>query len=157
MSYFSLNLQLNLNGMLNRFINTLLKTNIVYVLEDKNGIASLPSIFFNDDNKTAVPVICFWSDHKEARTASNLHWKHCNLSEICLVSFIEDWLINLYNESLIAGLNFNEELDGYEIDPLDLMLAVLREIKKQNLSVEFEYFKNIDDIEKQLHDLINRM
>ena len=53
------------------------------------------------------------------------------------------------NEGYIIGLEFNENLEGMEADPLDLLLEIIKQLKSANITVELDYFKDIDDLEKQ--------
>mgnify|MGYP003524984664 FL=1 len=69
---------------------------------------------------------------------------------MCLTTFIEDWLVQIYNDSLIVGLNFNQEMLGLECDPLDLILEITKVLKLEKRDLEFEHFKNIQDIENQI-------
>jgi hypothetical protein len=38
-----------------------------------------------------------------------------------LEEFLEDWLTGMHEEVVLAGINWNEELEGVEIEPLDLL------------------------------------
>jgi len=139
--------------MLQTFLTEITNTQKIFLLEDKNGIAYSESIFFNLEDGTPVPVICFWSNNENAENSKKVNWKNYEVVEICLVTFIEDFLVQLYNDSLIAGLNFNVEMEGYESDPLNLISAIIEKIKEQKLQLEFEYFKNIKDLENQMNKL----
>lgn len=139
--------------MLQTFLTEILRTQKIYLLEDKNGIAYSDSIFFNLDKGSPVPVICFWSNLKDAEKAKIVNWKNYTIEEICLATFIEDFLVQIYNDSLIAGLNFNDGMEGFEADPLNLISVIIEKIKKEKIELEFEYFKNIVDLENQIKKL----
>ena len=139
--------------MLQTFLTEITNTQKVFLLEDKNGIAFSESIFFNLDDGSPVPVFCFWSNFNDAKNARKINWKNHEVVEICLVTFIEDFLVQLYNDSLIAGLNFNSEMEGFESDPLNLISAIIENVNQQKIQLEFEYFKNIHDLENQIKKL----
>lgn len=139
--------------MLQTFLTEITNTQKIFLLEDKNGIAFSESIFFNLEDGSPVPVICFWSNFKDADDAKKTNWNNYDVVEICLVTFIEDFLVQLYNDSLIAGLNFNTKMEGFESDPLNLISAIIEKIESQKIQLEFEYFKNIQDLENQIKKL----
>lgn len=143
-----------MNDILTHFVNEIIKTETVFCLEDKNGIAFSESVLFQDDNGQGVPVICFWATHTLAKESCVDAWANYTINEMCLTTFIEDWLVQIYNDSLIVGLNFNKEMLGLECDPLDLILAITKILKLEKRDLEFEHFKNIADLEKQISALI---
>ena len=129
--------------MIDTFINEITDSEKVFILEDKNGIAFTDSLFFNDENNAPIAVICFWSELDVAQQNCVSGWEDYKVREVCLVTFIEDYLIQIYNDSLIVGINFNEKMEGHEADPLDLTASILSVLKKKNKQLEFEYFKNL--------------
>lgn len=140
--------------MLEIFINEIINNQEVFILEDQNGIAFSQSILFTSDNKQPVPVICFWSNVTNAKKASINDWDNFKTFSICLSTFIEDYLVQIYNDSLIVGINFDSEMIGLEIDPLDLILEILKKCKDKKINLDLEYFKNINDLENQVKQLM---
>jgi len=136
-----------------KFIKEVTARETVFFLEDQNGVAFCESLFFKTDSGEAVPVLCFWSTRELVEAARVESWSHYTVNEMCLSTFIEDWLVQLYNDSLIAGINFNKNLEGTECDPLDLISDLVSELKRQRRDLEFEHFKGIADIEKQIKSL----
>lgn len=139
---------------LTAFINEITKTETIYCLEDKNGIAFSESIQFKNDNNEPVPVICFWSNAALAKNCCVDGWESYQLNSMCLSTFIEDWLVQIYNDSLIVGVNFDANMNGIEVDPIDLILAITASLKAEKRDLEFEHFKSITDIEDQIKKLL---
>ena len=140
---------------MNLFIQNIVESQKVFILEHKEEIASVSSISFKNDVGEPVPVICFWSNKDLAKAGLDKVWNNYRIIDICLATFIEDYLVNIYNESLIVGLNYNEILEGTEADPLDVIAALIDALNLKKLDLEFEYFKNINDLQNQLKKLIS--
>lgn len=139
--------------MIDSFINKIIKNQTVFILEYKDEIAVAPSVLFKNQNNEPVPVVCFWS-HKAMAEACTTYWQNYKVAEICLATFIEDYLVNIYNESIIAGIDFNDKMEGVETDPLDMISALISALKTHKINLEFEYFKNLNDLENQLQKLL---
>ncbi len=140
--------------MIENFIQNIIKNNKVFVIEYKDEIAISQSLLFKDDAANPVNVVCFWSDKDQANKCCIDVWKHYKPQEICIATFIEDYLVSVYNESFIAGLNFNEKMEGIEADPLDVIVELVKTLKKNKMNLEFEYFKNLTDLENQIQKLL---
>ncbi|MBA5791870.1 DUF2750 domain-containing protein [Flavobacterium sp. xlx-214] len=140
--------------MIKQFINEIITSNEVFVVEHKGEVAVSQSVLFKNDDASPVNVICFWSSKEMAKNCCIEDWKMYKPQSICLATFLEDYLVQVYNESYIAGLNFNESMEGVEADPLDVILEIITVLKKDKISIELEYFKDINDLENQLRKLL---
>ena len=137
--------------MINNFIEKIIKNDNVYIIEYKDEVAIAQSLLFKTDVNEPVNVVCFWSDKEQAVECCKEIWKNYKPTALCLATFIEDYLVNIYNESFIVGIDFNEKMEGIEADPLDVLSELIKKMKKQKIDLEFEYFKNLTDLENQLH------
>lgn len=140
--------------MIKNFIEKIIKNDSVYIIEYKDEIAIAESLLFKTNANEPVNVVCFWSDKEQAMKCCNEIWKNYKPNEVCIATFIEDYLVNIYNESFIVGIDFNEKIEGIEADPLDVISELIKELKKQNINLELEYFKNLTDLENQLQKLL---
>ena len=140
--------------MIKNFIEKIIKNDSVYIIEYKDEIAIAESLLFKTDANEPVNVVCFWSSRQKAAKCCIDTWQNYKPQEICIATFIEDYLVNVYNESFIAGLDFNEKMEGLEADPLDLILELVKSLKKNKINLEFEYFKNLTDLENQIQKLL---
>jgi len=141
---------------MNTFIKKIAQNQELYVVEHKEGVGMAQSLLFQDEEGLPVGIVCFWSEVEDAQKCCVEDWKTYRPQQICLATFIEDYLIPIYNESLIVGLNFDEKMQGIEADPLNVLELLLIELKTQNSSLELEYFKNTADLERQLQDLFSK-
>lgn len=134
---------------MDKFIDEIIKKEKVFFIELKNELAVSQSLLFQI-NEEPVPVVCFWCTKQQALECCIDVWEDYKIQEICLSTFIEDYLVNIYNESLIVGIDFNKKMEGIEADPLDVILNLITKIKQYKIELEFEYFKNLTDLENQL-------
>jgi len=131
------------------FIQQLIANNGVYTLIYKDEFSFVGSNIFNLEDGSPVPVWCFWSNVDSANLNRQSDWKLYEPEFFPIANFIEDVLVQMANEGYIIGLEFNENLEGMEADPLDLLLEIIKQLKSANITVELDYFKDIDDLEKQ--------
>ena len=87
---------------LDRFIVEAMELGCVWGLEGPDGWALSGSEAHDD-----VDVKTFWRDYKPVAVE--------------LVEFLEDWLPGLHEDVLLVGINWNDALEGEELEPLDLL------------------------------------
>lgn len=138
------------NLILESFVKKICEDGVVYSMESNDAFALCGSNKFSTDAGEPVTVFCFWSDEILAKKCCVEDWSNFKTNEITIASFIEDWCVEIYNDSFLVGLDFDDQMIGVEVDPIDLILLITNEIKAKNIELEFEHFKNIDDIEKQI-------
>lgn len=54
------------------------------------------------------------------------------------------------NDGLLAGIDFNADLNGSEIEPLELALELVKELKSGNKTIAFETYDSLADLEKEI-------
>lgn len=101
---------------LDRFIVEAMELGCVWGLEGADGWALSASEAHDD-----VDVMPFWSQEGFARAHCQDDWADYKPVAIELVEFLEDWLPGLHEDVLLVGVNWNAELDGEELEPLDLL------------------------------------
>ncbi len=101
---------------LDRFIVEAMELGCVWGLEGPDGWALSASEAHDD-----VDVMPFWSQEGFARSHCQDDWKDYKPVAIELVEFLEDWLPGMHEDVLLVGINWNEELEGEELEPLDLL------------------------------------
>ena len=137
-----------------KFIKRVCETNIVYGLESEEGFATSSSNDFEDEDGEPIGIICFWSEKALANSCIKNGWEEYKLAEISLSEFIENWCIGMDNDELLVGTNFDQNMFGFEIDPFDLILELVEELKTNKKELEFLKFENLADLEKQINDAI---
>lgn len=132
-----------------KFIQTVCKTDVVYALQNQDGFATSASVQYDDENDRSVGVLCFWAESGRAKSCSINHWANYQLTEISLADFIENWGVGMENDGILAGIEFDQNMFGYEAKPLDLILDLVAEIKATKKSISLQKFDGIADLEEQ--------
>ena len=85
------------------------------------------SFFYRDwalvgstDNDT-IDVIPFWSALELAQALCTGDWDVYKPVAIEMEEFLDDWLPGMHADVLMVGINWNQELEGQEMEPLDVL------------------------------------
>ncbi len=74
-----------------------------------------------DSNHFAeTDVLPLWSTEEAARAHCVEEWADYQPVAIDLETFFEEWVNDLGEDGVLIGTNWNDDLDGMEIDPLEL-------------------------------------
>jgi hypothetical protein len=68
-----------------------------------------------------VGVIPFWSGKPLAEQLCVDEWSVYEPVAIAMEEFLDDWLMGMHEDVHRAGVNWNEDLEGQELEPLDLL------------------------------------
>jgi hypothetical protein len=101
---------------LDRFIVEAMELGCVWGLQGPDGWALSASEDHDD-----VDVMPFWSQESFARVHCAGDWEQYHPVPVDLEEFLEDWLPGMHEDVLLIGINWNVELDGDEMEPLDLL------------------------------------
>ena len=101
---------------LDRFIVEAMDHGCVYGLEGPDGWALCPSEKYDDSD-----VMPLWSELALAQVHSREEWTDYNPVPIDLEEFLDDWLPGMHDDELLVGVNWDESLEGEEIEPMDLL------------------------------------
>ncbi len=66
-------------------------------------------------------VIPFWSEQKLAEELCSEEWSVYKPVAIAMEEFLDDWLTGMHEDVHRAGINWNHDLEGQELEPLDLL------------------------------------
>lgn len=138
-----------------RFVKKVCETKIVFGLKNNDGFATSSSNEFDDEEGNPVQLICFWAERALANSCRKLDWENYELIELSLEEFIENWCIGLYNDGLLVGTSFDQNMFGYEAEPLELILEVIKELKSKHIGLELKKYENIEDLEEQVKERVN--
>ncbi|WP_185234835.1 DUF2750 domain-containing protein [Teredinibacter franksiae] len=103
------------------FIEDALETGCVWGLEHSEGWAICPS----NKNET-LDVMPMWSQPEYAEFHCRQEWKDYKPVPIAVEELLDDWLPGMHEDLLLIGPNWNTELEGLEVEPLDLLEDVDR-------------------------------
>lgn len=99
-----------------RFIEDAYATGCVWGLESDEGWALCPSV-----NNESLDVLPLWSQPEYAQVHCIEEWKNYKVTPIALEELLDDWLTGLHEEVTMVGPNWNGDLEGDEVEPLDLL------------------------------------
>ncbi|WP_028305026.1 DUF2750 domain-containing protein [Oceanospirillum maris] len=69
-------------------------------------------------------VIPFWSDKEDAAVHCVEEWADYQISKIEVEDFVQEWLPELDADGVLVGANWNAELEGVEVESLQLAEAL---------------------------------
>lgn len=108
----------------NQFLSGIIKTEKVWGLKHpEEGFAFCESNEFED-----AYVVVFWSDEASAEHHAEGEWSEYQVEAIEFGTFLEKWLKNLHEEELLVGPNWDENLCGLEVEPLDILQTLLEQL-----------------------------
>jgi hypothetical protein len=102
---------------LDRLIVEALENSCVWGLCDGEGNWAVAPSEDNDN----IDVMPFWSDRLLAEPLCNGEWAVYRPTAIDLEEFLDEWLPGLHQDMILVGINWNADLEGNEMEPLDLL------------------------------------
>lgn len=108
---------------MDRFIVEAIATGCVWGLESPEGWAICPSEKYKETD-----VMPFWSQPEFAQQHCEGEWSIYSPVAVALDEFMEEWLPGMHEDVLLLGVNWNSELEGPEVEPLDLLADIEDEL-----------------------------
>jgi hypothetical protein len=124
----------------NQFVERVAATKLVWGLKSKTGWANTESA--EDDEVTVIP---FWSERAYAKICARDDWKSYSPTEVPLSIFLEDWCMGMAENDTLAGINWDANMLGKELDALELIVDVLNRLKAINSAIKFVNYSSIDE------------
>lgn len=108
---------------LQHFLSRVRVTGEVWVLESSEfGYANCAS---DDDEDT--DVILFWSSAELAAKHQRDEWELHQPSMMSAEDFVERWLRGMHDDGVLAGVDWDEDFNGVEIDAAELARLLTEE------------------------------
>jgi Protein of unknown function (DUF2750) len=101
---------------LDRFIVEAMAQGCVWGLEGPEGWALCAS-----EQSEETDVMPFWSHESFAKVHCQDDWSEYKAVAIDLNEFLDDWLPGMHDDVILIGINWDENLEGEEYEPLDLL------------------------------------
>lgn len=98
------------------FIEDALATGCVWGLQNEEGWAICPSVD-NDD----IDVMPLWSQPEYAGVHCVEEWGDYKPVPISFEELLDDWLPGMHEDVILVGINWNQKMEGLEVEPLDLL------------------------------------
>jgi hypothetical protein len=133
-----------------RFVTQACVQKKVYTLESEDGFATSDSEGLEDEEGEPVQVVFFWSEKDQAQACIKNSWVDYQVVELTLADFMETWCLELNNEGMLVSTGFDWDLSGTEVEPLELVLELGQELRRNRSSIPFTKFKDLLDLEKQI-------
>ena len=105
----------DLNANYQRFIEHSQETGRVWGLHSADGWVIVDSAEFEDSE-----VIPFWSEENYASAHCVGEWEKFKPTPIELEDFVENWLVGMDEDGTLVGPNWNADLEGLEIEPVEI-------------------------------------
>lgn len=99
-----------------KFLSDAVATGCVWGLENDEGFALCQSI--TNENLDVMPL---WSQPEYAEAHADGEWKNYRVVPIALEELLDDWLPGMHEDLTLVGPNWNSDLEGDEVEPLDLL------------------------------------
>lgn len=110
----------------NRFIRSIIGSQTLYTLvSDEGDIAECPSTEYEEDDGEPVPVFCVWHDRAQAQACKVEEWTDYQLEALPLDFFLHEWLVSMDQDAVLLGVDFDSELYGLEIEPVEVLADLL--------------------------------
>ncbi|USD66498.1 DUF2750 domain-containing protein [Vibrio sp. SCSIO 43136] len=105
----------DIQANLELFVNDTKANGKVWGLRNEDGWLACDSTEFEESE-----VMPFWSSKEDAELHNVEEWADFEVLEIPLDIFVEDWLLTLDEDGVLVGTNWNDQLEGKEMEPKDL-------------------------------------
>ncbi len=106
----------NLDENYARFLAEAENTGCIWGLEGPEGWALCQSNV--NENLEVMPL---WSQPEFAQIHCVDEWQDYKVVPIALEEFLEDWLVGMHEDVILVGVNWNADMEGDEVEPLDLL------------------------------------
>lgn len=127
------------------FLHKIIAQGQIWGLSSEEGWATSVS---NEYEETEV--LPFWTSEENAKQLAQDEWARFTPKSITISEFLENWLIGMHNDEILVGLEWNEDLQGHEFEPMELALEIIAQLKSQGKQLEFVKFENLEDMEQQI-------
>lgn len=110
------NLAADLDESYDFFIAEAISTGCVWGLEGEEGWALCPSEMNHE-----IDVMPLWSQPAFAQVQCVDEWSHYKVVPISLEELLDVWLPGMHEDVVFIGPNWNEAMEGLELEPLDVL------------------------------------
>ena len=82
---------------------------------------------YANDNPEAKGIYLFWDSAEGAEKLKSEEWQNYQVTPIALSDFLDSWLDGMQEQHVYAGVNWDEQLRGFEIEASLLSAALSKE------------------------------
>lgn len=132
-----------------KFVERVVDSDAVWGLKSPEGFATSDSNDFED-----AQVIPFWSDRAYAAILVKDEWKQYNPTSMPLGEFLENWLVGMSGDGLLVGTNWDANMCGKEIEPLELALEITDQLIAKGKTLSFAKYDDLFDFQRQVKQVL---
>ncbi len=107
-----------MSELLEAFVAAVSNSGQVWGLKGADGWALCDSIEFED-----TAVFPFFSTEAAARALCTEAWAAYQPAALPLEDFLNEWLPGLHEDNAMLGIDWNNDMEGEEVEPADLAAA----------------------------------
>jgi hypothetical protein len=144
-------LEINTVEQHNRFIKRVIEAGEVWALTTNGDWVFADS---NEDEEKDTAIFPVWSDKTYAKRCATKEWAPYIPDSIPLAEFLESWCAGLHNNQELIGTNWDSELRGLEIKPLQLVLQMLDALKTTKKILPLKLYATMQEVEEQVRQSI---
>jgi hypothetical protein len=133
-----------------QFIEQATTTKLVWGLKNKNGWANSHSATTED-----VTVIPFWSDKTLARASAKDEWKSYLPVHIPLAEFLESWCMEMAEEDILMGVNWDANMHGAESGAAQVALDILNQLNSMAANISLTNYATINDFITAINEIVD--
>ncbi|MBV2128018.1 DUF2750 domain-containing protein [Arsukibacterium indicum] len=104
-----------------KFVEEAKTHGVVWTLADGEDLLVVESVEFEETD-----VMPFWSNKADAQAHCSDEWADYKPEAIPLDVFCEGWLKEMYEDGVLIGTNWDESLNGPEVEPRELLESLAR-------------------------------
>lgn len=112
----------DLHANYQRFIENIQESGQVWSLQTTDGWVIVDSAEYEDSE-----VMPFWSEEAYAKQLCVGEWENFKPAAISFEEFVEDWLAGMDEDGVLVGPNWNADLDGLEVEPIEILKLLTTE------------------------------
>ncbi|WP_299359040.1 DUF2750 domain-containing protein [Mucilaginibacter sp.] len=132
------------------FIEKTAASKLVWGLYEKRGWASSHSAESED-----VDLVPLWSERSLAKICAKGDWRGYTPTEIPLTEFLESWCLDLAENEIMIGVNWDANLMGWEAGALSVALDILTQLNEIQSAITFSNYSSIDEFITEVTELLN--
>ena len=112
------------------FIEKTAASKLVWGLYHKQGWANSHSA----DNEE-LDVVPFWSDRALAKICAKDDWRSYTPTQIPLAEFLESWCMEMAENEILLGVNWDAQMIGSENNALTVALDILNRLNEMQSAI----------------------
>lgn len=106
----------DLDANYQRFVENIQESGKVWGLSSSDGWVIVESSEFEE-----TEVMPFWSEESYAKVHCVDDWADFKPVSMDLEDFVENWLAGMDEDGVLVGPNWNADLEGLEIEPVEIL------------------------------------